>query len=232
MMTFDSRSSLATNFSSYIATLLRFTPFGRPKYDVGMKIAATTQENLVSAEIVSVPTAALRINAARTVRFIGSVTHAMSERVLDKIKRLVEKSPFEEVTLMVTSTGGPTGIAMNFFDTVHQVLRPALTTVGSGDVDSSGILIFLTGDKRYVTKGTTLLFHSAGRRFGSERYTTREMESMLAEDRLKDAQYAELVAERSRGQLTAAEVLVLMERHTVMSPHELVGKGLADAVLE
>jgi ATP-dependent protease ClpP protease subunit len=211
--------------------LLRLRILLLRQYDVFMNTKAVVG-TLLGAELLSAPVVLPKVNTARTVRYIGSVTHATSERVLEKIKKLVEKAPHEEITLLVTSTGGPTGIAMNFYDTLHQVLKPVLTTIGSGDVDSSGILIFLSGDKRYVTKGTTLLLHPAGRRFGTERYTTREMESMLAEDRLKDAQYAELVARRSRGQLTQEKVLELMERHTVLSPTDLITYGLAEAVLE
>lgn len=169
---------------------------------------------------------------ARTLRYIGGVTRLSNERLLAKMEKLVEAAPAEEVFLFVSSTGGPTGTAMAFYDTVQHVLAPSLTTLGSGDVDSSGIIIFLAGARRYISKRTTLLFHSAGRRFGTERYTTREMEAMLAEDHMKDRQYAELVAERSRGGLTTEEVLAMMERHTVVSPQELVRLGLADAVLD
>lgn len=169
---------------------------------------------------------------ARTLRYIGGVTRATNERVLAKMQNLVETAPEEEVFLFVSSTGGPTGTAMAFYDTVRHVLKPSLTTLGSGDVDSSGILIFLAGSRRYISKRTTLLFHSAGRHFGPERYTTREMEAMLAEDTLKDNQYADLVAERSQGKLSGKEVFALMERHTVLSPEELIRLGLAHAILD
>jgi ATP-dependent protease ClpP protease subunit len=179
------------------------------------------------------PLAANRAFArARTVRYVGSVTRVETERVLRQIEKLLDASPEEEITLFVTSTGGPTGTAMSFFDTIRTILQPRLTTIGSGDVDSSGILIFLSGDTRFVTPRTTLLFHPAGRVFGGDmRYTIREMESMLVEDRLKDEQYADVVAAASRGRLTRADVLDLMERHTVVSPQQLVEFGLADALL-
>jgi ATP-dependent protease ClpP protease subunit len=57
------------------------------------------------------------------------------------------------------------------------------------------------------------------------------MEAMLAEDRLKDRQYAGLVADRSHGALTTEEVLAMMERHTVLAPTDLVRLGLTDGVL-
>jgi ATP-dependent Clp protease protease subunit len=169
---------------------------------------------------------------ARTVRYVGPVTRAGTERALLQIEKLLDKAPEEEICLFVTSTGGPTGTAMSFFDTIRNILQPRLITIGSGDVDSSGIILFLTGEKRYVTARTTLLLHPAGRRFDSDaRFTTREIEAMLAEDRLKDAQYASVVAAASDGRLTHHEVLSLMEKHTVLSPEDLVRYGLAHAIL-
>src|SRR6201999_4389177 len=101
--------------------------------------------------------------------------------------------------LFITSPGGPTGTAMSFYDTIRHVLKPNLVTIGSGDVDSSGIIIFLSGTRRYMTSRTTLLLHPAGRVFGNQRFTTKEMEAMLAEDRMKDQQYASLIAQNSHG---------------------------------
>ena len=136
-----------------------------------------------------------------------------------------------EIALFVSSPGGTTGIAMSFYDTVRYVLKPQLVTIGSGDVDSSGVIIFLSGSKRYVSARTTMLLHPAGRIFGNQRYTTQEMEAMLTEDKLKDAQYAEVIAQNSKGRLTCSEVLTMMHAHTVLSPSKMLEYGLADAIL-
>jgi ATP-dependent protease ClpP protease subunit len=171
-------------------------------------------------------------NNARTLRYIGSITRATNERLLTQMEKLLAKSAEQEINLFVTCTGGATGSAMSFYDTVKHILKPKLVTIGSGDVDSSGILIFLAGEKRYVTARTTLLLHPAGRVFdGTRRYTTLEMEAMLAEDKLKDMQYASVVADSSKGNLTPEQVLEMMANHTVLSPSSLVGLGLADEIL-
>lgn len=161
------------------------------------------------------------------------VNYTTNERVISEIRELVVESPRQRIALQVTSPGGPTGTAMSFYDTMRYIVRPRLTTIGSGDVDSSGILIFLTGDRRYVTPHTTLLLHCAGREFHEgKRYTADEMDAMLREDRLKDFQYASVVAERSHERLTSDQVLRMMEKNTILTPIELVTYGLADSVLE
>lgn len=170
---------------------------------------------------------------ARTVRYVGPVTRIQTERTLKQIEKLLDESPEEEIILFITSTGGPTGTALSFFDTITNLLQPRLVTIGSGDVDSSGVILFLSGERRFISLRTTLLLHPAGRRFDPHtRFTVREMEAMLAEDRLKDQQYAAVVAAASRGILTVEKVLLMMEQHTVLSPDELVAFGLADAILE
>ncbi len=57
------------------------------------------------------------------------------------------------------------------------------------------------------------------------------MEAMLAEDKLKDEQYASVIAENSNGILSTADVLKMMERHTILSPADLVSYGLAHEIL-
>jgi ATP-dependent protease ClpP protease subunit len=121
---------------------------------------------------------------------------------------------------------------MSFYDAVRAVLRPNLTTIAMGDVDSSGIIIFLAGNKRLVSPRTTLLLHPAGRSFDpSKRYTAHEISAMAKEDQLKDEQYAAIVSEHSHGRLTQGQVLTFMECHTVLDAHELIRLGLADALL-
>jgi ATP-dependent protease ClpP protease subunit len=166
---------------------------------------------------------------ARTLRYTAPVTRALNERIVKDIDRLLTKDAEAEIGLFVTSPGGPSGTAMSFYDTVRHLLKPKLVTIGSGDVDSSGIIIFLSGTRRYVSERTTLLFHPAGRIFGGQRYTTREMQAMLEEDRLKDEQYAQVVADNSK--LSREDVLAMMYEHTVLSPQEALRHGLADAII-
>ncbi|HYF29461.1 MAG TPA: ATP-dependent Clp protease proteolytic subunit [Candidatus Paceibacterota bacterium] len=176
---------------------------------------------------------AIVTDPARTIEYFGVVNYATNERVIEEMRELVIAAPETPITLQVTSAGGPTGTAMSFYDTMRYILKPRLTTIGSGDVDSSGIIIFLAGDTRYVTPHTTLLLHVAGRHFSEgKRYTADEMDAMLREDRLKDFQYASILAERSAGRLDTDQVLRMMEKNTILTPLELVAYGLADRVLE
>ena len=169
----------------------------------------------------------------RTIEWLGGVTYANLERVLADMKSFLAEDPVDDVHLLVSSYGGATGIGMSFYDAVNSWLKPNLTTIGSGDVDSSGVIIFLAGQKRYLTKNTTLLLHLAGRTFQeAKRFSTAEMATMLAEDKLKDFQYASVVASATNGKYTPQQILDLMAKNTILTPEEAINMGIAHKVLK
>jgi ATP-dependent protease ClpP protease subunit len=163
----------------------------------------------------------------QVLEYIGTVSNATNEKIFAEVKRRMKKNPVEEICLTVTSTGGPSGAAMCFYEMMRSILRPKLTTIGIGDVDSSGVIIFLSGSRRLISRRTTMLLHLAGRRFDPNvRFTAPELEAMALEDRLKDRQYAEIISNTSRN-LSIADVLNMMEQNTVLSPEQLLDYGLA-----
>lgn len=170
------------------------------------------------------------VGPASLLHYLGVVNYATNERVLGDIKRLM--SQVADITLMVTSAGGPSGTAMSFYDTVRSVLRVPLTTIGSGDVDSSGMIIFCSGTRRWVTPHTTALLHPAGRHFSdTARYTAVELRAMVDEDEQKDALYARILAANSQGRLGEADVRALMRSHTVLHTEDLVRLGFAEMII-
>ncbi len=169
---------------------------------------------------------------SRTLEWIGGVSYGNLENTVSGLKRLMLENSKEEVHLFVNSFGGATGIAMSFYDTVKTWLKPKLFTIGSGDVDSSGIIIFLAGEKRFLTPNTTLLLHLGGRTFGSEkRFSTMDMENTLKEDKLKDFQYASVVSSATLGKYTTEKILELMAQNTILTAEEAVNMGLAHKIL-
>lgn len=169
---------------------------------------------------------------SRMIEWLGGVNNENLSKTLSLIKSLVLESQEEEIQLLVNSHGGATGIGMAFYDSVNSLLKPNLTTIGSGDVDSSGVIILLSGKKRFLTKNTTLLLHLAGRTFGTEkRFSTQDMEDILREDKLKDYQYACVVSDATRGKFSPEKVLDLMRANTVLTAEEAVNMGLAHKVL-
>jgi ATP-dependent protease ClpP protease subunit len=168
----------------------------------------------------------------RTLEWLGGVNYQNFEVILGHVKRMMVESPNDEIHLLINSYGGATGVGMSFYDAATSWLKPNLTTIGSGDVDSSGIIVFLSGKRRFLTKNTTLLFHMAGRTFGGDkRYTVADMEAMLNEDHLKDFQYACVVSDATHGRYTPAMIIDMMRRNTILTAAEAVEMGLAHAII-
>jgi ATP-dependent protease ClpP protease subunit len=169
----------------------------------------------------------------RTIEWLGGVNHDNLERTLAKIKDLMVEDSSKEIHLLVNSSGGATGIGMAFYDAMNFWLKPKLVTIGSGDVDSSGLTIFLSGEKRYLTRNTTLLLHLAGRTFEPhKRFTVPDMDAMIREDKLKDYQYACVVSDATHGRYSPEHILDLMAKNTILTPEEAVNMGLAHKVLK
>jgi ATP-dependent protease ClpP protease subunit len=173
-----------------------------------------------------------RTDLKRTVEWTGVVDQEMSDKVSSKIRSLMKKDPSGKINLLITSPGGPTGVSMSFYDLMTKIIKPKLCTIGSGDVDSAAVIVFLAGKKRILTQNTTLLLHMAGRTFSTtKRFTATEINSMLQEDRLKDKQYAYVLAQSSGGKLSTSQALKLMEKGTVLEPKDALRLGLAHQVI-
>lgn len=177
-----------------------------------------------SPDFISIP--------ERTIEWFGGVNYDNLRRIFSDIKRLVIENSEKEIHLVVSSHGGPTGIGMSFYDAMKSWFAPNLVTIGSGDVDSSGITILLAGKKRFLTKNTTLLLHLAGRTFDEDsRLSTTELEQMLRENRLKDYQYACMVSEATHGKHTPEFIIELMSANTILSAEEAVRMGIAHGII-
>jgi ATP-dependent Clp protease, protease subunit len=214
---------LALLFSLHIMRLFELTNMHKSS----TKIFIKPSREKAAGKAVFVP------NMKRTLEWLGGVSYSNLENSFAGIKRLMGEDPNEEIQLLVSSFGGGTGIAMSFFDAVNTCLKPNLCTIGTGDVDSSGIIIFLAGKKRFLTPNTTMLLHLGGRTFDqNKRFSTRDMENILKEDKLKDFQYASVVSNATGGKCTPEKILDLMAKNTILTPEEAVNMGLAHKVLE
>lgn len=179
-----------------------------------------------------VQSAGISIDSSRTLEYFGVVNYATTERVIEEIRQLVQEDAAAPIFLVITSAGGPSGIALSFYDHIRSILKPNLVTIGSGDVDSSGIVLLMAGTTRYATHNTSFLLHPAGGQFEpARRYTAVEIDATLREYRLKDFQYASVLAQNSAGRISAEKVQELMEAHTILTPTDLLSYGLIHSVL-
>ena len=173
----------------------------------------------------------MNIDLNRTVGWIGSVDEENFKKVSGDIGRLMKKSKKKPIYLIVNSGGGSTAAGFGFYD-MMMLFKPNLVTIGTGDVSSIAIIVWLAGKKRFLTKHCSLFFHEIGRTFkGSSRYDTTEIRSVHENLTTDENFYAAIVAASSRGRLSKKQVIELLQKEKTLLPEEVRALGLAHAIV-
>jgi ATP-dependent protease ClpP protease subunit len=169
------------------------------------------------------------MNPKRIVTWIGPVGDEKTSNVFDAILALFTNNKSEPVYLVICSNGGFVSGAMAFFDLIASVPKLNLITVGSGEVSSSGLIIWLSGSKRHITAHTTVLLHELSQNI-SPGYTTKsDAECMAKQLCHANANFADIVTKRSH--IGNRKVLSMMSENTILSPAETVKLGLAHKII-
>lgn len=76
------------------------------------------------------------------------------------LKNNVEEKPHESITLVVNSEGGELSAAFSVIDFMNNSKIP-IRTIGTGEVLSAGLMIFMNGESgfRTITPNTSILSH-------------------------------------------------------------------------
>ena len=172
-------------------------------------------------------------STSRMVYWLGGINQDNYEKVLTKVIKLYEENPEEWITLLITSPGGSRAISAAFYDFVKHVLKPRLRTIGLGEVDSCGMLIFVAGDQRFVAPRTTFYFHEMSREFDEKtRLRASELREIVKEVYYTQGLQAMAVADCTNGKHQPEDILRLMERETSLNAEDLLKMGIAHRILD
>jgi len=80
-----------------------------------------------------------------------------AQDIISKLRTLAEKST-NPIYLIINCNGGAKTLCLAICDTIRLLSVPVYTVV-LGRALSSGALIFLAGEKRYITKFSAVMFH-------------------------------------------------------------------------
>lgn len=161
----------------------------------------------------------------RMIFLFGGVYEGTAESVCKKLllyDRLDSKTP---IKLVISSYGGSVYSSFAIIDTMEHVEAP-IHTIGLGMVLSGGLLIFMSGDERYISQGASVLSH----RFRTMKIGTQaelkadEKEDRLVHQRMLDhyKKFSSLNTDRE------VEAQLLKETNVWLSPEETIGFDLAD----
>lgn len=166
-------------------------------------------------------------NLNRVVPWLGPVSLENMGKVMTDLVKLHKEDNEARITLVVMTGGGSGQAGFGFYDLVRGLKLP-LDTIGTGYVDSMGVILFLAGERRFVTPHTSMLIHE-GRRFfqDKETVTRRDALAYQEESNLYQSFYSGIVQERTGGRIVPAKLEEMMLHNTVLNPDQMVELGIA-----
>ncbi|MDB5258983.1 MAG: ATP-dependent Clp protease proteolytic subunit [Candidatus Taylorbacteria bacterium] len=169
-------------------------------------------------------------NMSRIITWIGDVTFERTDKTLEKIRELMGKDPKKQIDMYVMCLGGAACYAHGFYDTIR-LLKPNLVTIAAGNISSAGVLIWLVGTQRYITRHTTCLFHQVAKRYEDEAMTETDIGTEKALLKSERRNYNDIVASESCGSLGKKQVFEMCRHQRVFGPRDLLKHGLAHKII-
>jgi len=151
--------------------------------------------------------------------------------LFSSISRLAAANSIEPITLVICSEGGSCELGNAFYESYKCLYEAPLRTIGMSSVASSAVKLFLTGDERYLVKGTRLMIHEPKITPRSGPRSIEEMEYYI-EDLKPNVEFTVSVLEQcSQGKLHGEPLREMLRRQTLISAEDAVEYGLAHEVI-
>lgn len=167
----------------------------------------------------------------RNLTWFGSVDEKNSTTILNQIKELHEQKSKDPISLTLSSLGGGTFESFTFHEMITELIKPNLTVIGCGTLESAGIIIFCAGSKRLVTRNTTLFLHEVARNYTNNVFTATGLENEAKNLSYKQNRYAEIIADAIGVKLSKKQILNMMIKETRLNAQECVKYGIAHDIM-
>lgn len=162
---------------------------------------------------------------------VGMVNEKAFSNIMNSIQDFLNRNRRGEITLFITSDGGSPSVGLGFYDTMR-ALGANLTTVAAGNVNSSAVLIWLAGKRRYVTQHSQMILHPGKQKTGKGGESETEMACSLASLKLDEHYYNQVLADASGGKVSVSRAEIWNKKNTVLSPNDLLKFGLAHKIIK
>lgn len=168
----------------------------------------------------------------RLIRLADVINAEAIGKVEGQLLEAIRSASSEIIQLVITSPGGVVPLGFRLYDLLRFLNRPELHTIVFGEANSIAILVFLAGDRRLISSSATLMLHRFTRDNTREDYTGAELIATGGNLIVAEMKYAEIIALRSEGGLTADTVHKMMVDETRLTAQEAKDFGLAHEILE
>ena len=172
------------------------------------------------------------IQPDRLVLWAGKIEESGLTRVFERMLELTQQDPKKEIFLLVSSPGGSASAGFCFYDTARVLWDgPQLITVGSGNISSAAITVWLAGKHRILTENATLFFHDARRHMGTGAYDVDELGSARQSLGTDRKIYMDILEQASRGKLERNKIAELLRKPRTYTAKQILKMGFADEII-
>lgn len=161
------------------------------------------------------------------IGFNAAIDRKAAEQLVIMVNDAAGRHGFKEINLCLSSIGGildQTYYAYNMIEAI----QAKLITWNTGNIQSAANLLFLAGDERYATDGSTFFFHQTGYDPPPGRLTTKLLSERLKAAQSDDARSAGIIAAKTGKPLQ--DVQSWQNTELVMNTVEAHAHGLIHGV--
>jgi ATP-dependent protease ClpP protease subunit len=150
--------------------------------------------------------------------------------LFDRDKDGKRLGPYDKLRLMLTSAGGTVAAAFAAYNEIKS-MPIEVHTINTGAVDSSAIMIFMTGKKRYACQASAFLFHQMSWTFSGK----DDLPVLVLSDAVRwlntyQGMMAGIISASTN--LSRENVLEMMQVGTTLTAQESLERGLIHEIVE
>ena len=169
-----------------------------------------------------------RLLKERIIFLVGPIDDAVSSLVCAQLLFLEAENPKKDISMYINSPGGVVTSGLSIYDTMEYV-KPDICTVCFGQAASMGSLLLTAGskNKRFCLPNSRIMTHQPSGGFQGQ---ATDIEIHAKEIVSLRSRLNNIYVKHSGKKL--AEIEMLMDRDTFISPEDCVKLGLVDKVVK
>jgi ATP-dependent protease ClpP protease subunit len=160
------------------------------------------------------------------IRFLAPVSDMTVNALLSTIDRKMRQG-VNKFILLISSPGGSVFHGLSAYNYLKG-LPATIITHNFGSIDSIGVVLYCSGERRYSVPHARFLLHGVSASFQNERLEERQLEERLKGLRMDVENIAKVIANTTGNNMR--EVIKLMHEATTMNPHEAKLWGLVHEI--
>jgi ATP-dependent protease ClpP protease subunit len=156
------------------------------------------------------------------ISFSSEINQVSAESLISTLANCANAG-VKTVHILLSTTGGRVINGFNLYNMLKGMPFEVITH-NVGQVDSSGILVFLAGEKRYATANSTFTFHGVGFTIEKERLEEKDLRDKLANVlNQQERMAAEFI---QRANITAEEAAEFFGTEQTINADTALNKGI------